>query len=425
LSLYRLFMNEQALVKTSVLEIFHKNGYSDLTSMTQRDFDHIGEQLLEKSGILISGTTVKRLAYGEFNRLPQIATLNAIANYFNCKTWQEYKASKIKGEQEEQPVEKVKRRNVRLIYLSVPGVIITLASIYFFCTPSGTVNNAEKASFSFRKNTSNDIPNSVVFSYNIDEVQADSFFIQQSWDKNRRVRIYKNNYTLADIYYEPGYHIAKLIANDSVIRTADVSISTDRWFFYAVDNITNYTSQYIKVNTFVNKGRLGLTIPQLQRNNIEVSKDKRYHYVYFPSQMDIPADNFRYKTRVRMQEVRNTVCPYIEIELYCQRSFMIMRSTTKGCAYEAFIEFGEQIKEVRNKDLLPITFDITQWTDIEITVKNKVATVKINDKEVFTTRYTTDTKYLAGLGYISNGLCEVDNVELTGLDGKVMYKNEF
>ncbi|MEI9809516.1 MAG: hypothetical protein WDO16_17520 [Bacteroidota bacterium] len=41
---------------------------------------------------------------------------------------------------------------------------------------------------------------------------ADSFFIQQSWDKNRRVKIDKHSHTLTDIYYEPGYHIAKLIA---------------------------------------------------------------------------------------------------------------------------------------------------------------------------------------------------------------------
>ena len=126
-----------------------------------------------------------------------------------------------------------------------------------------------------------------------------------------------------------------------------------------------------------------------------------------------------------MQEVRNSLCPYIEIELYCQRSFMTMRSTTKGCAHEAFITFGEQLKKGSDTDLSPIAFDLSQWTDIEITVKNKVAIVKINGKEAYSTRYTLDTKYLTGLGYISNGLCEVDRVELYGLDGKVMYKNEF
>ena len=417
-------MNEQALVKTSIIEIFNKNGYSDLTRMTQRDFDHIGEQLQQKSGILISGTTVKRLAYGEFTRLPQIATLNAIANYYDYKTWQDFKASKLEEAPKKETVQKSGRR-FSIKYWLIPAVIVVLGSFYFFRSTKGDVNHAEKASFSFRKNTPNDLPNSVVFSYNIDDVQADSFFIQQSWDQNRRIRIYKNSYTLTDIYYEPGYHIAKLIANDSVIKTADVSIPTDRWFFYAIDNIANYSTQYIKADTFNRNGSLGLSIPQLQKNNIEVSKDKRYHYVYFPSRMDIPSDNFQYKTRVRTQEVRNSLCPYIEIELYCQRAFMNMRCTTKGCAHEAFIIFGEQLKKGSDNDLSPITFDVSQWTDIEITVKNKTAVVKINGKEAFSTHYTTDTRYLAGLGYISNGLCEVDKVELSSLDGRVMYKSEF
>ena len=122
--------------------------------------------------------------------MPQIATLNAIANYFNYKTWQDYKADKIKNGPGKEPAKKVKHK-FSLKYLSIPGVVIIVAGIYFFGTTKRTVRNAESATFSFRKNTSNDIPNSVVFSYNIDEVQADSFFIQQSWDVNRRVRIYK------------------------------------------------------------------------------------------------------------------------------------------------------------------------------------------------------------------------------------------
>ncbi|SEJ36123.1 hypothetical protein SAMN05216327_10931 [Dyadobacter sp. SG02] len=417
-------MDEHIIIKASIIKIFNDNGYSDLANMTQRDFDHIGEQLRQKSGILISGTTVKRLGYGEFNRLPQIATLNAIANYFDYKTWQDYKADKIKNGPTKEPVKKVGDES-GLKYLSILGVVIILASIYFFDTPKEMVRNAKSASFSFRKNTSNDIPNSVVFNYNIDNVQADSFFIQQSWDANRRVRIYKNKYTLTDIYYEPGYHVAKLIANDSAIREIDVSIPTDRWFFYSIDNIANYTPEYLKPDSFVSNGNLGLTVEQLLTDGIDVKKDKRYHYVYFPNQMNIPSDNFKFKTRVRMREVRPNACPYLEIELYCQRSFMILRSTTKGCAHEAMIQFGEQIMQGTDNDLLPISFDVREWTDIELIVKNKLATVKVNEKKVFSTQFTTDTKNLAGLGYISNGLCEVDKAELIGLDGRVMYKNDF
>lgn len=104
---------------------------------------------------------------------------------------------------------------------------------------------------------------------------------------------------------------------------------------------------------------------------------------------------------------------------------MIMRSTTEGCAHESLLQFGEQVMRGNDTDLLPISFDVHDWTDIEIIVRDKVATVKLNEKEVFSTRFVTDTKYLAGLGYISNGLCEVDRVELTGLDGEVMYESEF
>ncbi|HTF16684.1 MAG TPA: hypothetical protein VK658_01355, partial [Chryseolinea sp.] len=323
-----------------------------------------------------------------------------------------------------EPAKRVRTKST-FKYLSIPLALVVIAGFYFFGATKAPVEHAEKATFSFKKNTSNDIPNSVVFSYNVDSVEADSFFIQQSWDVNRRVRIYKNKYTLTDIYYEPGYHIAKLIANDSAIREVDVSIPTDRWFFYAIDNVPKYTPEYIRTDRSTDHGSLGLGVNQLLENRIDISKDKRYHYVYFPGQMDVPSDNFRFKTRVRMKEVRSSTCPYIELELYCQRSFMIMRSTTKGCAHEAFMTFGEQVFRGKDNDLLPISFDVSQWTDIEIAVNNKVVTIKINDKVVYTARFTTDTKYLTGLGYISNGLVEVEAVELASLEGEVMYKNNF
>lgn len=427
-------MDEHGLIKASILEIFRDNGFADPTTMTQRDFDHVSEQLRQKSGTLISGTTIRRLAHGEFSRQPQVATLNAIAGYFNYKTWQDYKTEKIRNEPANVAVEPVQdpAKSVRttstesaLKYLSIPLALAAIASLYFFGASKSHVEHAEKATFSFKKNTSNDIPNSVVFSYNIDSVEADSFFIQQSWDANRRVRIYKNTYTLTDIYYEPGYHIAKLIANDSVIRAIDVSIPTDGWFFYAIDNVPKYIPEYIKTDRFVDNGSLVLRPNQLLESGIDINKDKRYHYVYFPGQMDVPSDNFRFKTRVRMKEVRPTPCPYLELELFCQRSFMVMRSTTKGCAHEAFMTFGEKLFPGKNHDLLPISFEVSEWTDIEITVKNKVVTIRINDEDVYSTRFTIETKSLTGLGYISNGVVEVDAVELVGLDGKVMYENDF
>jgi len=279
-------MNEKDIVKESLLEIFRKNGYLDPSLMTQRHFEHIGDEIEKKSGILISGTTIRRLSNGEFSRLPQIATLNAIATYFNFKTWQEYKSSlKPKEKNVEEKIKtKASERHLKVPIQLRWGLLVVPVFIagYYIYPKKSPFKNLDKATFSVHKNTNNDLPNTVVFNYNIDEVVADSFFIQQSWDKNRRKRIYKNTHTITDIYYEPGYHIAKLIANDSIIRTIDVHLPTDRWFFYAIDNIANYIPEYIHTDKYVNNGILGLSAQQVKENNIDITKDKLYHYTWFP-----------------------------------------------------------------------------------------------------------------------------------------------
>jgi transcriptional regulator with XRE-family HTH domain len=421
-------MDDKKVVQESLLEVFRLNGWSQLSSMTQRDFEHISIELQKKSGIVISGITIKRLANGSFSRMPQIATLNAIANYFDFKTWQEYKASVNRNEKNADtpknasPVKKRKLTLPAMLGLVLLAVILT--GLYFL-PQKWQGSGFETASFSAHKTTGKDIPNTVVFNYNIDDVQADSFFIQQSWDKNRRVRIYKNTHTLTDIYYEPGYHIAKLIANDSIIKAVPVSVPTRDWIFYANENKVKYQTEYIKADKPVNNGVLALSPLDLTKNRIAPEKGKLYLYSYFPLKQEVSSENFSLKTRVRMKEISNNFCPYIAIEVYAQRYFMLVKSTPKGCAAEAFFFLGQKKISGKDTDLSAISFDVTQWTDIELTVKNKQATVKINGKESFSSSYKNDTNLITGLSFISNGLCEVDNVELKGLDGKVVYENDF
>jgi hypothetical protein len=429
-------MNEQKVVEASLHEIFRINGYQDPTLMTQRNFEHISNEIEKKSGIVISGTTIKRLSKGAFNRSPQIATLNAIANYFDFPNWQEYKSSlnqkntETAGASEKTEVIKTvvpgKRQSRRTLLKWTALLIVPVFIFGYYIYPKQSQGkNFEKASFSAQKTTGNDLPNTVVFHYDIGKVTADSFFIQQSWDKNRRVRIDKDKHTLTDIYFEPGYHIAKLIANDSVIKTIDVNIPTDKWFFYANENKVRYRTEYIKTESFMKEGSMAITKEELVQNNIDVDQEKIFLYSYFPSKHEVSSDNFTLKTRVKMKEVRNNLCPYITIEVYGQRYFMLIKSTLKGCANMASLRFGEREINGKETDLSPIAFDVTQWTDVELTVKDKRVTIKINDREAFTTRYQHSLKQVTGLSFISNGLCEVDYVSLIGLDGKTFCKDDF
>lgn len=436
-------MNEQDIIQLTLLEIFKANGYDDAGLMTQRNFEHISDEIEKKSGIFISGTTIRRLSKGAFSRSPQTATLHAIANYHHFDSWPAYKAAFIKqrveapGAAGSPPVTELAAPDDGAVpkkwwwtrRTSPAWITLLLAPVficgYYLFAPNKPDNHFAKASFSARKTTDNDLPNSVVFNYNVDEVTADSFFIQQSWDKNRRVRVYKNKYTLTDIYFEPGYHIAKLIANDSIIQTAHVNIPTDRWFFYANENRTAYRTEYIRTKNFIRNGSLAVTGEALRESKIDISQEKIYLYSYFPSRHEVDSDNFTLKTRVRMKEVRNTLCPYITIEVYGQYNVIMMKSAPKGCANHAALRFSEREINGKETDLTSIGYDVTQWTDVELTVRDKEVSIKIAGQEAFKAKYRNTIKSVTGLSFISNGLCEVDYVTLAGSNGKVFCSDNF
>jgi len=431
-------ISERELIKKAMEELCQKAGFADPKDMVQRNLEFVVENIESKTGVLISLSTIKRLIHGEFSRLPQIATLNAIAASLGYENWQTYKINQAgkpqatSANQDDRNGRKITARlQIKKWYYKrywIAGGITILATlgllaILKFQKPGP--GNTAKAQFSARKTTSNDLPNTVVFNYNIDDVIADSFFIQQSWDTNRRVRIYKNNYTQTDIYYEPGYHKAKLIANDRIIKTFDVSIPTDRWFFYAKEKTPKSLPKYIQAKTGINKGSLQLSLEEILSSQIDVQKENEYIQVYFPSKIESSSDDFIMKFRIRVNPVNNAFCPYYMAEVFCQKNFMFFTTTPKGCASEIITQFGENFQSGKTKDFSALANDLKDWQDVELMVKNKNVTIRINNKEVFSTTYHESAGLITGLGFISNGLVEVDFVEVKTKGGKNVYTNDF
>jgi hypothetical protein len=426
-------MNEHELVQQCMTELSTKAGFAGSASMVQRDLEFLSESIESKTGVLISLSTMKRLFNGQFSRLPQIATLNAISQFLGYQHWQDFKLGKMSVKEPVTTYENDQKRSAlhrrfssaRFLLFAGVLVILALGLLAMLQLRKSKTGGFEKAQFSFNKTTSNDLPNTVVFHYNIDDVNADSFFIQQSWDKNRRVRIYKNSYTLTDIYYEPGYHIAKLIANDQVIKTQDVSIPTGKWFFYAKEKIPRSVPKYIIALDAFKNGSLGLTKTEVVTSQVDIQKEQQYVYVYFPMKIESSSDNFQLKCRVRVNALNNNFCSYLMCEVFCQRNFMYFINTPKGCASEIKAQFGENYLNGKTKDLSALGTDVSGWQNIELTVKNKKAVILINNAEVFSAGYSQTSGLITGLGFISNGLPEVDLVELKTLDGKNIYSHQF
>jgi hypothetical protein len=434
-------LSDHELVKICMAELCKRAGFPDAEKLVQRDLNFLSEWIESRTGVLISLSTIKRLLNGQFSRLPQIATLDALARCIGYQNWQAFRMDKATGAMPPGPpdaampsTEVAARQLVRskrplffnARFLLIAGLLLLAAlGLLAVIRVRKPALNAETAQFSVVKVTSNDLPNTVIFKYNIDDVNADSFFIQQSWDRTRRVRIYKKNYTLTDIYYEPGYHTAKLIANDQIIRTFPVSIPTDRWLFYAKEKAPRSQPHYILPAKSSIDGSMQLTVDDLVNSKIDPQKDNAYLQVYFPSAIAYSSDNFTLTCRIKVNECRNTSCPFLMTEIFCQQYFMYFQNTLKGCTGALNVQFGDNVLSGKTHDLSTLGTDVRTWQNLEMEVKNKKVSIRINNVEVFSAAYEKSCGLITGLGFISNGLCAVDFVQLKTADGKDIYSNDF
>jgi hypothetical protein len=433
-------VSDHVLVAIGMAEVCRRAGFLEPSGLIQRDLQFLSDSIGAKTGVLISLSTIKRLLNGQFARLPQVATLDALARFLDFSDWQHFKNSTAtqtadparvdgndgnRGNRAKGPASGLRSFRFRvLLFIGLP-ILATLGLFAVIRVGRPGLSNTARAHFSATKVTSNDLPNTVVFHYNIDSVSADSFFIQQSWDVSRRVRIYKKNYTLTDIYYEPGYHVAKLIANDKIIKTVDVSIPTDRWFFYSKDKLPRSQPKYLSSARGMKDGAMQLTPDDLAAADIDFRQPNEYCAVYFPSRIEASSDNFVMTCRIRMAVASHAACPVIMSEIFCQRYFMYFQTAPKGCTSELTAQFGDNKLSGKTHDLSSLGTDPAAWQHVEFAVRNDSVNIRINGTTMLSDVFHRSCGLITGLGFISNGLTAVDSVELRTTDGKVLYHDDF
>jgi hypothetical protein len=104
-------------------------------------------------------------------------------------------------------------------------------------------------------------------------------------------------------------------------------------------------------------------------------------------------------------------------EVFCQHNFMYFQNRLKGCSSETIAQFGDNFLNGKTHDLSSLGTDITTWQQLALTVKDQKATVSINGIPTYSASYHSSGGLITGLGFISNGLCTVDSVDLRTGDG--------
>ena len=219
------FIMQEAYLDLCKRQIEEKMGWGPSDEWSTQDFEELSIRIQDSASQVISATTLKRI-WGRvaYDSSPSRHSLDALSIFLGYSSWRDFMSS---NKLPERPADTESTEEI--VHRPVAGLPVGFLSLFMLLLGGGIVlwlglrgaeqepdnPSSDLVSFSTRP-VAYDLPNTVVFEYDVSAIEADSFFIQQSWDRNLRTRVTRDHSIHTSTYFYPGYYSAKLIANDSI-----------------------------------------------------------------------------------------------------------------------------------------------------------------------------------------------------------------
>jgi len=413
---------DRALLQQLKRQIQQKAGLTDQPVLTQKDFDFLLYFVQDKTGQALSLTTLKRIWRDEYQRLPHLSTLNMLARIAVDKDWHTVKKEFV----ESQPQPAVSgpatshsaffptpgRSAILQVMVSAGTILTMLAGVLMYLTVHTTTADTQPVvAFSAQPTTQASIPNSVVFSYDIKGLKGDHFYIQQSWDPSRRVEISADNNKQTDIYYEPGYHYAKLLSNNDVLREIPVHIRYNSWFVRF--RFPDSALLRVEPSGLDTLGHLGLKTAHLKELSRPLEGSFQLGYM-LSKDFDIAADAFNFETALRFETPYAPPCPLINLLIKGDTNYAWITVGNKGCESELGIKIGDKHIHGKTNDLSALGIDVFAWQKLKVNIENNTLKIWINNKLAHDTTYTGNLGALKELDLFFNGIGSIDDIRIAG-----------
>lgn len=414
-------------------QILKKAGFDSHHILSHKDFEYLCFLIEEKSGIILSVSTLRRIWRNEYDRIPQDSTLDALAQLIEYESWNAFKMKAIKesasysGSKTKTILPgKLKSKPLFFSVALLSIIMLVVIPIIFLSRKNNTGTlNTDTVIFRSYGTIMSGVPNTVVFEYNVDDVEADSFFIQQSWDKSRRSRIYKNNYFHTELYYYPDYHVAKLIANDKVIKEHDLYLNTDGWLPYVTYGNFNDKPIYLKTESLTENNSLSVSLMDLQNNEIDLAKNWVVHFRNTGAFKRIDSDNYTFRIRIRTKKGPFRSCPFFFVMINCRDASFEFPLVKKGCENTVWIKYSDFVLEGKQSDLSMSGCNLEIWQELVLENTDKNITVFLNDKKIYQHSYNRPGGIIAGFDLFSNSLFEIDYVLLYDKENQLVFEDYF
>jgi hypothetical protein len=393
-----------------------------------QDFENLSEKIFEETKVMLSSSTLKRI-WGKvrYDSIPNRATLDALAQFIGYKNWREFKsaASETVGEQhvgtpsrgqegdnpsEARSIKGTVRMRISLkILLAVIAIAILLVFVGLKIKEQPTNPLWYKDVLFSGKPVTSGLPNTVIFNYDASHSNADSVFIQQSWDPRKRFKVDKQLHEYTTTYYYPGYYKAKLILNDSIVKEQDIYIGTNGW----VGIIENApVPVYLPSALFTHQ--LGITKEQLSALKIDFQQEAPiFSLTKMDKDITVNGSNLLFEVQLQnTYDESNAICQYTNVRIMGTNGLIDVPLCKPGCVGEVGLMLGMEYIDGKTHDLSGFGVDFSKKVKLNCATRNNLITLSIDDKVVYTGDLKDDIGRIVGMQVKFNGTGVISHLEM-------------
>lgn len=411
---------EHPLVQKCLLQIEEKLGWGSSNQWHNDVFIELSERVLQQTRVQLSPTTLKRV-WGkiEYKSAPSISTLNALSQFAGYLNWRDFKnKSNVKRPSW---FERNINPNLRVIVTSAAVLTVVFVSLYSMigAGEAGVDMDYSKVTFSSRVLT-NDLPNTVVFDFDLKGIRSDSLFIQQFWDKTKTIKIKEEQQQATGIYYFPGYFRSKLLIDGEIVKEHDLFIRANNWVG---------TVDYRPVPKYVDRNQLisnGLSMPYSVIEEIKASEKPLRSTFHLVRDFGAVSGDYLQISSV----VRNTlsekwaVCQSLRIVILGTEGAIIIPFSIPGCVSDLGLMLNDVYYNGKEHDLSAFGVDMSENTLVDIQIIDKKVHVLIDTEEIYSGNYLESIGNFVGIRYRFLGAGSVQKVKASHSSEEIEILNE-
>lgn len=387
-------------------------------SWSTADFEQLQQQILAKTGISLSASTLRRIwGRADYQHLPSSTTLNTLAQFAGFTDWRHFtRTPSVSAAQSEDalPVRESDgsanpTTGRKWVLLLAGGIFLVLAVVAAFAPNESTV---PVVTYQFSsKPLTHSIPNSVIFTYDAQAAPTDSVFIQQSWNPQLRTAVARQGHTHTAIYYEPGFFQAKLLVGTKLVKEHPLLIPTDGWLGTIA---TKPVPIYLKPEQFLRGSQLHLPLASIQQNHVPLQPDvplvKFFNVGTFAP---VPVRDFSFSCALKNE--------YSDGSAACQTTFISLITngvpigiplSTKGCVSDLVLMNGTGSVSGKTTDLSAFGVDFSDWVLVSAQTNGANLLIRINNQVAYETPLPAGNLSIVGLLFAFRGTGSVKDIQL-------------